>query len=702
MGGRVSYSKGANTAPAAAKNQQNLPVPRRTPLIPLLLVMLAGLSVQAGAAQTDAAQADALPGIEEQVDQILQLAEDKAEDFEVAQLFMVLARDERPDAAEALFELVGEFNGQLRSAAVSALGASLAPNRIALLGKLVLKSKQLPDRTDATRMLVRTQAGRDWLTSQYKKIKDDTVRAAVVKSLAESGAADEKFILKALKEKNPQVRAEALEAAALLGFESAAKIAIKAIGDGNQLVRRSAAVASARFGGAKAYRELCEALEDTNGEDLRAVFRSALKLADDVEEIEVLASAMLHARDDDDVSLFAQALESAGRTQPALAGPAFAELLERKEPRLRRLALRGIEATAHVAALPRVVTLLEHDDIGIRSDAVRALGRLPGLPPSQAERVVRLSTDPDDTVRLSATGALAMLPEEVALPALGHRLQDVNWAIRDAAVETLGGMRTVGALGLLADHMQRATGLVREEAYDLLTALTGEDFGPTPTAWSKWAQDLPPDYQLPSTEEAQRQLQKIREERSRTDSAYGSTSYHGLSVRPSNVVFILDVSGSMGFTYTPDARTFYNYFVGELSKTIHNLGGDHSFSLITFSGSAQAWRQELVEPTEANKDAAVSFMLSTRPWGATNLYHSLALAFQIQETQQIYLMTDGDPTAGAIRDKAAILDWVKEMNRNRRIRIHTIIAGDVDGDFIAELAALNGGTSVDLRDMQVD
>jgi len=64
--------------------------------------------------------------------------------------------------------------------------------------------------------------------------------------------------------------------------------------------------------------------------------------------------------------------------------------------------------------------------------------------------------------------------------------------------------------------------------------------------------------------------------------------------------------------------------------------------------------------------------------------------------QQGYLMTDGDPTVGMTL-KSAIVDWVVEQNRSRRIRFHTIVAGDVDGNFLAEIATLNGGTNVDLR-----
>ena len=85
-----------------------------------------------------------------------------------------------------------------------------------------------------------------------------------------------------------------------------------------------------------------------------------------------------------------------------------------------------------------------------------------------------------------------------------------------------------------------------------------------------------------------------------------------------------------------------------------------------------------------------------KPFSGTNLAAALELAFRQEEVQQIYLMTDGDPTVG-VTLKSAIVDRIVELNRHRRIRVHTIIAGDVDGNFLGELALLNGGTSVDLR-----
>ena len=152
----------------------------------------------------------------------------------------------------------------------------------------------------------------------------------------------------------------------------------------------------------------------------------------------------------------------------------------------------------------------------------------------------------------------------------------------------------------------------------------------------------------------------------------------------------------MGFNYTSDAQLFHTFFVNELCATIDNLTGDHQFNIIDFSGSARSWKPKLVIANDANKKEAIQHLKNLRPWGGTNLSASLQKAFDMKDVQQVYLMTDGDPTQG-ITLKSAIVDWVVEMNRTRRIRFHTIVAGDVDGSFLAEIAQLNRGTNVDLR-----
>lgn len=641
------------------------------------------------------AQEPAPASVESGVEAIELLIESQAEDYEVGQALMALARIDDPEAAEAIAEMLEDFSGQLREAGIIALGNCLRDNRFKLLGDIVEKSKQLPDRLAAARTLIKAEEGRSWLIKRFKKLKDSQVQALLIGSLA-GGKDDEKLLSTALKSKNPEVRGRALRKAAELDYPAGRKAALKGLKDANLAVKRAAAISCGEYGGLDAFEALAKEAEGAKGPELRAGLLRGMKLATTEEEVATLTKSMRKFRKPEAKGLMAQALIVAGAHQPAVAGPAFAELLEEEDAGLRQLAIRGIEATAFEPALEPLILLLEHEDVLVRADAVRAIGSFPRVPENYGRQIVTLTGSPENSVRLNATLALRALDPEQSLPALEQALQDENWAVQDVAVDILDDMRTLPAVKLLAGHMQRATGLVRYETYERLKLLTGQDFGPAKGSWEAWLRDRGDDFALPSETEARQMLAELAARKAQNDEGYGKAEYHGLAVRPGGTLFILDVSGSMGFNYTSDAQLFHTFFVNELCATIENLTGDHHFNIVDFSSGARSWKPELVLANDANKKEAIAYLKSLRPWGATNLSASLQRAFNMDDVQQVYLMTDGDPTRGMTL-KSAIVDWVVELNRTRRIRFHTIVAGDVDGNFLAEIAQLNGGTSVDLR-----
>lgn len=641
------------------------------------------------------AQEPALASLDAGVEALDLLIEEEAEEFEIGQALIALARLDDPAAAEVIADRIGDFNGPLREAAIIALGNCKHENRFLLLGKVVEKSKQLTDRLAAGRTLIKSPEGRAWLLKRYKKLKDSQVQALVIGSLV-GGKDEEKLLTSALKAKNPVVRSRALLKAAELNLPAGRRAALKALNDANNSVKRAAALACGQYGGVDAFEALTKQAADAGAPELRAGLKRGMKLAEAADEVEVLTEAMRKARKPPAKGLLAQALIVAGLHQRAIAGPAFVLLLEEEDAGLRQLAIRGIEATAHEAALLPLIELLEHEDLLIRADAVRALGSFSMVPSEFSARIIGLCSDSDAAVRISATMALAALKPTDSLPTLEKALQDSNWAVQDVAVEILAKMHSVPAVRMLAAHMQQATGLVRYETYERLKLLTGEDFGPSKGAWDAWMADRGDDYELPDEVTARQMLAELAARKAQNDQGYGKAEYHGLAIRPGGTLFILDISGSMGFNYTPDAQLFHTYFVNELCATIDSLTGDHSFNIVTFNRGAQTWKTEMVIADDANKASAKKLLKGLRPWGGTNLAASLQQAFTLDDVQQVYLMTDGDPTVGMTL-KSAIVDWVVEQNRSRRIRFHTIVAGDVDGNFLAEIATLNGGTNVDLR-----
>ena len=64
-----------------------------------------------------------------------------------------------------------------------------------------------------------------------------------------------------------------------------------------------------------------------------------------------------------------------------------------------------------------------------------------------------------------------------------------------------------------------------------------------------------------------------------------------------------------------------------------------------------------------------------RAAGGTNVYDALAAAFDDDRIDTIYLLTDGDPSAGEIVDAGTLREEVARWNSIRGIRIHCIAVG---------------------------
>ena len=102
--------------------------------------------------------------------------------------------------------------------------------------------------------------------------------------------------------------------------------------------------------------------------------------------------------------------------------------------------------------------------------------------------------------------------------------------------------------------------------------------------------------------------------------------------------------------------------------------------------------------------------------GATNTWGGLSEALRVRrqfanrldghEADELFLLSDGIPTAGEVKDAQLILDLVAEVNRFARLRIHTVdLARELHprdhqgeeqtgmraSDFLHQLAGRNGG-----------
>lgn len=216
-----------------------------------------------------------------------------------------------------------------------------------------------------------------------------------------------------------------------------------------------------------------------------------------------------------------------------------------------------------------------------------------------------------------------------------------------------------------------------------------------------------------------------------------TTGLYGVDVNGENVVFLLDVSPSMEGVQevqlwkietkgiVDDATRYgtnkidqespipgiglaiYQALNNELSERLSKLGGAKralsetiddlppttNFTILTFSFMVSYWQHELVPATGGNKLLAKAFLSEINTtFFDTNIAGALKAALSVDGIDEIYLITDGDPTDAS---PSSILKKVRNLNTTKQVRINTIGLGQgQNADFLNALATENRGIYV--------
>ncbi|KAJ7329275.1 hypothetical protein JRQ81_015449 [Phrynocephalus forsythii] len=164
---------------------------------------------------------------------------------------------------------------------------------------------------------------------------------------------------------------------------------------------------------------------------------------------------------------------------------------------------------------------------------------------------------------------------------------------------------------------------------------------------------------------------------------------------PKNILFVIDVSGSMwGLKMRQTV---------EAMKTIlEDLRSDDQFSILDFNHNVRCWRDSLVHASKLQTEAAKKYIEGIHPNGGTNINDALLRAIFIlneanklgmldpNSVSMIVLVSDGDPTVGELKLPAI----QKNVKKNIRDDISLFCLGigfDVDYDFLKRLAQENNG-----------
>lgn len=260
---------------------------------------------------------------------------------------------------------------------------------------------------------------------------------------------------------------------------------------------------------------------------------------------------------------------------------------------------------------------------------------------------------------------------------------------------------------LVAAVNRQASPMLRERAGELLRAMTGAIVPlDQPAQWREFW-----------TREQDRIVVPAKLQRPQDANATATQGFYGIPVKGNDIAFLIDTSGSMA---DPGSGTAGDGGRGrrsdrqpsrlecakeQLLLAVQSMPPQSRYRLLTFAGDAAEWSKKPVPSTPAAVHSLIELLGHFHAEGGTNVYAALAQALELQQLRfgelgqqdldEVFLLSDGEPTVGEIKDPEAILATVREANKYLKVRINTVYTGTGKGaDFLRRLAQENDGLFV--------
>lgn len=330
-------------------------------------------------------------------------------------------------------------------------------------------------------------------------------------------------------------------------------------------------------------------------------------------------------------------------------------LLRGSTPAVKVQILRAFAARKDKTVLPTLLAMTREENPSVRIEAIESLGIL-------ADRKARpvlqaYLRDPEMNVRTAAARALGRIGDIGAIPSLVRALSDENARVIESAAVALGRIDHPDAVPALIEGLAKwqSENLRLADAFtQALQRISGKAIHDDAELWQAWwlaMKDKQP-------------FTKGREKPG-TKTVPGPR-YHDIPVRSSRVVFVLDVSRSMGWNGRLPAAKM------ELLQVLDKLPSTTSFNVVVFSHRVWLWKPGLQRATSKNISNARRWVRAQKPLLGTNTYGALKACFEDPDMDTIFLLSDGHPSEGRITDPQLILGAVRGWNRMRGVRIHGI------------------------------
>ncbi|MDG1455134.1 MAG: VWA domain-containing protein [Planctomycetota bacterium] len=354
--------------------------------------------------------------------------------------------------------------------------------------------------------------------------------------------------------------------------------------------------------------------------------------------------------------------------------------------------------------------------------------KLVSLPAGEGfDRVCELATeDRRSSARVILTLVLAHRTDLGANKAVLTNLYDKDASVALTSVEALAKKENLASVDHLIEALARLEKVRRHDTllgYEIrkcLLKITGEDFKNADDWRNFWAPRKDTYKKPPPGSAKKKGMTSVRRD---------PPAFFGMEVVAKNVIFLLDVSGSMekiddlpeepgsstpGGTRVGDepesepkdsapnpARQRLKRVQNELIRTIERLPQDVAFNIVTFNHEIKSMSKGLKKASSRHKREAISYVRNFEAQGETWTDHALREAFGAPNLRAIFLLSDGAPRRdNQLLDTGPILKWVREANRFRRVRLNTVgfsQAGKKLRSFMENLARQNNGEFIELK-----
>ncbi|MEO6593289.1 MAG: VWA domain-containing protein [Planctomycetota bacterium] len=314
-------------------------------------------------------------------------------------------------------------------------------------------------------------------------------------------------------------------------------------------------------------------------------------------------------------------------------------------------------------------------------DLAVGLHELLAKDPSWQDDLLGMLASNDVENRIVGLSLLLELGSSAGVSMAQKYLGNKAWQLRSVAIRYLTRFRDTASIPLLIARFEKEEGRLAYELDQALFAHTGTRCWHK-KEWEAWWSKNSAGFMLPHEETVTASV----------SSGGGQTiSYYDIPLVSSRVAFLVDTSGSMLAPMGTDKkRSRLDVAKEQLTSVLEALPGDHRCNLIHYATDVKAVWDQLRRANEDNKKEILSRVKKLAAAGGTNIFDSIELALADPDVDTIYLLTDGQPTAGRLKATEDILDEVRRQNRARQVVIHCIALG-LESDLLKRLAADSGG-----------